>query len=59
MYLCRTYTDSSLAAIGNILGKKDHTTIKHGVEKIEEELKKNESLRDNIEAIKKKLNPSS
>ncbi len=57
MYLCRTMTDYSLTAIGKILGKKDHTTIIHGVEKITEELNTNEELRNKIDIIKKKLNP--
>ena len=31
MYLCRELTDTSFADIGKMLGKKDHTTIIHGV----------------------------
>ncbi|MBQ7954856.1 MAG: chromosomal replication initiator protein DnaA [Lachnospiraceae bacterium] len=58
MYLCRTYTATSLQGVGKLLGKKDHTTIIHGVEKIKEELETNEELRNKVEIIKKKLNPS-
>lgn len=58
MYLCRALTDTSYQNIGKILGKKDHTTIIHGVNKITEELKNNEELKNKIEIIRKKINPS-
>ncbi|MBQ7360779.1 MAG: chromosomal replication initiator protein DnaA [Lachnospiraceae bacterium] len=58
MYLCREMTATSLQNIGKILGKKDHTTIIHGVDKIKEEIETNEELRSKIEIIKKKINPS-
>ena len=51
-------TATSLQNVGKILGKKDHTTIIHGVEKIKEEMDNNEELRNKIEIIKKKINPS-
>ncbi|WMC91102.1 chromosomal replication initiator protein DnaA [Kineothrix sp. MB12-C1] len=58
MYLCRSMTDISYQNIGKILGKKDHTTIIHGVNKITEELNNNEELKNKVEIIKKKINPS-
>ncbi|GFH93417.1 chromosomal replication initiator protein DnaA [Lachnospiraceae bacterium] len=58
MYLCRSMTDTSYQSIGKILGKKDHTTIIHGVNKITEELKTNEDLKNKIDIIKKKISPS-
>lgn len=57
MYLCRELTTVSQVNIGKILGKKDHTTVIHGVKKIEAEMETNEELRSKIEIIKKKLNP--
>ena len=58
MYLCRKMTDASLKNIGNILGKRDHTTIINGHNKIEAELKQNNtSLKNNIDIITKKINP--
>ena len=33
MYLCRKLTDESLQNIGKALGKKDHTTVIHGIDK--------------------------
>ena len=57
MYLCREMLDISLANIGKVLGKKDHTTIIHGINKIEDELSSNDDLKNKIEIIKKKINP--
>ena len=58
MYLCRTMTETPLAGIGKILGKKDHTTVIHGIKKITEGVATNEELRNKVELIKKKINPS-
>lgn len=58
MFLCKNMTDSSLAAIGEILGGRDHSTIIHGIEKIEEDYAHNESTQKLIEMIKKKINPN-
>ena len=58
MYLCRHLTDTSLQMIASYLGKKDHTTVIHGVEKIEEKIQTDEDLENKIETIKKKLTPS-
>ena len=58
MYLCRDMTSTPLKAIGGYLGKKDHTTVIHGADKISNELKTNESLSNAIDIIKKKINPN-
>ena len=58
MYLCRVLTETSLQTIASLLSKKDHTTVIHGVEKIEEKVKTDEDLRNKIEIIKKKISPS-
>jgi chromosomal replication initiator protein len=58
MYLCRTMTEASLQQIASVLGKKDHTTIIHGVEKIAEKVQTDEDLSNKIDIIKKKLSPS-
>ena len=58
MYLSRTMTNASLQTVAALLGKKDHTTIIHGVDKIGEMIKTDEDLRNKIETIKKKLSPS-
>lgn len=58
MYLCRDMTSTPLKAIGGFLGKKDHTTVIHGADKISNEIKTNESLSNAIDIIKKKINPN-
>ena len=58
MYLCKNMTDSTVESIGVLLGKRDHSTVLHGVKKITEEYNKNENTRILIETIKKKINPN-
>lgn len=55
MYLCRELTNVSQVNIGRILGKKDHTTVIHGVKKIETEMQNSEEFRNKINVIMKKL----
>lgn len=59
MYLIRELTDTSLKMIGKQLGNRDHTTIMHGIEKIEDELSINEGLKNTVNTLKKKINPQS
>lgn len=58
MYLCRTMTETPLMSIGRILGKRDHTTIMHGIKKITEGVNTSEELRNKVELLKKKIDPS-
>ena len=58
MYLCRHLTEESLQSIGKSLGKKDHTTVIHGIDKITEEIVHNEELKNKIDIIKKKIVPA-
>ena len=58
MYLCRHLTEESLQNIGKALGKKDHTTVIHGIDKITDELLVNEELKNRIDILKKKINPA-
>lgn len=58
MYLCRKFTDTPLQTVGKILGKRDHSTILHGITKIEQDLKKNPSLQATIDVLIKKIDPS-
>ena len=57
MYLCRNLTEHSLEEIGKSLGKRDHTTILYGINKIEDDLKKDPSLQNTIEILTKKIAP--
>lgn len=58
MYLCRYYTGASLKVVGLALGRKDHTTVMHAIEKIQHEIDTNEATRNTIEIIKKKIIPN-
>ena len=58
MYLCRTCTQEPLTSIGKVLGNRDHTTVIHGAEKIEEEIKNDEKTKNVIDILIKKINPS-
>ncbi len=58
MYLCREMTSTNLQGIGALMGGKDHTTILHGVKKIEEEQQNSETTQNLIALLKKKINPS-
>ena len=60
MYLMRNMIEkeNSLKTIGIILGGKDHSTVKYGIEKIESEMTKDETLANTINIIKKKINPA-
>ena len=55
MYLCKKLTDASLVKIGEVIGKRDHSTVIHGVEKIEKDLKKDSNLQNIIDVITKKM----
>lgn len=57
MYLCRDMTATPLQTIGRYLGGRDHTTIIHGAEKITGDMAKDDTLRNTIEILKKKINP--
>lgn len=58
MYLCRHLTEEPLQGIAQALGKKDHTTVIHGIEKITYEMTVNEELKNRIDIIMKKINPN-
>lgn len=55
MYLMREETGASLAEIGRALGGRDHTTVIHGIEKIEARLQEDSALRTRVIAIREAL----
>lgn len=57
MYLCREMTDTPLKSIGIMLGGRDHSTISHGVDRVADEITRDEALSNTIDIIKKKINP--
>lgn len=55
MYLCRKHTDESFPKIGIEFGGKDHSTVMHSCEKIEQEIKHNKSLAEEIDKLEKDI----
>ena len=55
MFLLSKELSMSTTKIATEVGVKDHTTVMHGVKKIENDLKLNFTLRDQIEEIKEKI----
>ena len=58
MYLCKNMTGVSLENIGELLGGRDHSTVIHGINKVEAELQTNEATVNLLNTIKKKINPN-
>ena len=55
MYLLSKELGLSTNKIASEVGVKDHTTVMHGIKKIDNDLKLNFALRDQIEEIKEKI----
>lgn len=55
MYILSKDLNMSTPKIALEVGVKDHTTVMHGIKKIEADLKLNFSLRDQISSIKEKI----
>ena len=51
MYLCRNMTQLSTTNIGRSFGGRDHTTVMHGCDKINQEMNDNFSFRKRIEEL--------
>jgi chromosomal replication initiator protein len=55
MLLLREETDSSLVQIGQLLGGRDHSTVMHGIEKMERQVESDSHLRGDILTIREQL----
>jgi len=55
MYLAKALTEHSLPEIGRKFGGRDHTTIMHGVRRIEELVASDQSLQQDLDAIKRAI----
>ncbi len=55
MYLCKKYTTRSLPEIGRKFGGRDHTTILHGVRKIEELMSTDSQFVEDAELLRRLL----
>ena len=55
MYLAKQNTTNSLPEIGRKFSNRDHTTVIHAVKKIDELMKKDNEIKQNVMELKKKL----
>ena len=51
MYLCRTLTDASLAEIGRHFGNRDHSTVLHACQKIQELTRRDHSFARTLDEL--------
>ena len=58
MYLCRQNCNNvPLKNIGEFLGNRDHSTVMHGIQKIEKQMETSESTRKTVELLQSKISP--
>ena len=55
MYLCKQHTTRSYPDIGRRFGGRDHTTVLHGVRKIEELMAQDDQIARDVAALTRKL----
>ena len=55
MYLARELTQDSLPQIGRAFGGKDHTTVMHSTEKIDNAIENDALLADQVQKIREEL----
>ena len=55
MFLIRKELDNSFPSIGDFFGGRDHTTVMHAVEKVENLIKEKESFKQEVDLIMDKL----
>lgn len=58
VHLSRQLTSASFATIGELLGKRDHTTILHSARKIAEHIDQDAQLRQHVEELRRELSAS-
>lgn len=55
MYLLRHLSELPLTQIGEVLGGRDHTTVMHGVRKIEKLVSENTQVREQVAVVKQQI----
>ena len=55
MYLCRKHTDLPLVEIGQAFGGRDHTTVIHACDKVENEIKEDRTIRVRVEQLRERI----
>ena len=56
MYLIRSMTNLSLDDIGREFGNRDHSTVIHSLDKVEEQMKKSPTFAETVKEIKTNIN---
>ena len=56
MYLIRSMTNLSLDAIGREFGDRDHTTVLHSLDKVENQMKTDSAFAEVVKEIKTNIN---
>lgn len=54
MYFCKKFTNASLKTIGLNFGGRDHTTVIHALQQVEEQLK-DDAFADMLSTIQRKI----
>ena len=55
MYLCRQHTDLPLVEIGQAFGGRDHTTVIHACDKVENEIREDRSIRMRVDQLRERI----
>jgi len=55
MYFCKRYTQLTLALIGENFGGRDHSTVIHALESVEDMMKTDANFKNSVEELGKKL----
>ena len=55
MYFCKRYTQLTLALIGENFGGRDHSTVIHALESVEDMMKTDSNFKNSVEELTKKL----
>jgi chromosomal replication initiator protein len=58
MYLCRRYTQASFPVIGDRFGGRDHSTVVHAAQVIEQRMREDPNLRSTVERLERVLDRS-
>ncbi len=55
MYLIRDLLEVPLVEIGRLFGGRDHSTVIHSIQKVEDDLRQDELFRNRVESIRREL----
>ena len=55
MYLVKSLTTMSLPEVGRKFGGRDHTTVMHAIKKVEDLMKTDSALREDVELLRRTL----